>query len=113
VNPVGEVLPCPNAFSICDLRFENVRERSLRQIWVDSASFNRFRGNDWMALPCRECPEREIDFGGCRCQSALLVGDPAATDPVCTLSPNRKIIDRVLGEWRGEEPASWAFRQNP
>jgi pyrroloquinoline quinone biosynthesis protein E len=114
VNPVGEVLPCPNAFSIPCLHFDNVRERSLRQIWLESDSFNRFRGTDWMPLPCRECPEREIDFGGCRCQAALLVGDPAATDPVCTLSPNRKIIDQVFGEIHIKEAIpAWALRQNP
>jgi PqqA peptide cyclase len=114
VNPVGEVLPCPNAFSIPGMRFESVRERSLREIWLESESFNRFRGTDWMPLPCRECPEREIDFGGCRCQAALVTGDPAATDPVCALSPNRRIIDQVLGELDGEETIpAWTFRTAP
>jgi pyrroloquinoline quinone biosynthesis protein E len=82
VNPVGNVLPCPNATSIPNLRFENVREQSLASIWNDSASFNQFRGTEWMPLPCQECPQREIDFGGCRCQAALLTGDDHATDPV-------------------------------
>jgi pyrroloquinoline quinone biosynthesis protein E len=49
-----------------------------------------------MPLPCRECPQREIDFGGCRCQAALLTGDPAATDPVCAFSPHRHLVDRAL-----------------
>ena len=55
----------------------------------DSASFNQFRGTDWMPLPCRECPQREIDFGGCRCQAALIAGDANVTDPACSLSPYR------------------------
>ncbi len=96
VNPVGNVLPCPNATSIKDLSFENVRKQSLVFIWHGSTSFNRFRGTEWMPLPCRECPQREIDFGGCRCQAALLTGDPNATDPVCDLSPNRYVVDRLL-----------------
>jgi len=96
VNPMGQVLPCPNAFSIPGLRFENVRERSLEEIWSGSDSFNRFRGFDWMPLPCRECPQREIDFGGCRCQAALLTGDATATDPVCSLSPHRGVVDEIL-----------------
>jgi pyrroloquinoline quinone biosynthesis protein E len=29
VNPVGDVLPCPTATAIKDLRFDNIRERSL------------------------------------------------------------------------------------
>ena len=84
VNPVGEVLPCPNASSIPGLVFDNVRTRSLGVIWRESESFNRFRGTEWMPSLCKECPQREIDFGGCRCQAALLTGDPSATDPVCS-----------------------------
>jgi pyrroloquinoline quinone biosynthesis protein E len=97
VNPIGEVLPCPTASSaVPDLRFENVRARSLDWIWRESESFNRFRGTEWMPEPCRSCPQKEIDFGGCRCQAALLTGNAANTDPVCTLSPNRVLVDDVL-----------------
>src|SRR5438309_1477117 len=89
VNPIGDVLPCPTASSaIPDLRLENVRARSLDWIWRRSESFNRFRGTEWMPEPCRSCPQKEIDFGGCRCQAALLTGNAANTDPVCELSPN-------------------------
>jgi pyrroloquinoline quinone biosynthesis protein E len=112
VNPVGEVLPCPNAFSIPGLQLENVRKRSLDDIWRNSQSFNRFRGTDWMPLPCRECPQREVDFGGCRCQAALLTGDPAATDPVCTLSPNRHLVDEVLrSQSSSVKERTWTLRQ--
>jgi pyrroloquinoline quinone biosynthesis protein E len=114
VNPVGQVLPCPNAGSIPDLTFENVRRQSLVQIWNESPSFNRFRGTGWMPLPCRECPQREIDFGGCRCQAALLVGDPSATDPVCGLSPDRRLVDQILdgiGDPLSGSP--WKYRENP
>ena len=40
-----------------------------------------------MKEPCLSCPERERDFGGCRCQAYMLTGDPANADPVCGLSP--------------------------
>jgi pyrroloquinoline quinone biosynthesis protein E len=115
VNPVGNVLPCPNATSIENLRFENVREQSLASIWNDSAGFNQFRGTDWMPPPCRECPQREIDFGGCRCQAALLTGNAFATDPVCTLSPHRDVVDRILAAVAtGDVPAGeWTARRNP
>jgi len=96
VNPVGNVLPCPNATSIENLAFENVRKQSLAYIWNESDCFNRFRGTEWMPLPCRECPQREIDFGGCRCQAALLTGEASATDPVCEFSPHRDVVDRFL-----------------
>jgi pyrroloquinoline quinone biosynthesis protein E len=94
------------------LHFENIRERSLSWIWHESPSFNRFRGTAWMPEPCRTCPQRDIDFGGCRCQAALLTGDPSATDPVCTLSPHRHLIDDLLSKPPASS-SSWSYRQNP
>src|ERR1043166_9592657 len=116
VNPIGDVLPCPTASSaIPDLRFENVRVRSLAWIWRESESFNRFRGTEWMPEPCQSCPQKEIDFGGCRCQAALLTGLAANTDPVCTLSPNRAHVDAVLHDLNlvGVTPPPLAPRTNP
>jgi pyrroloquinoline quinone biosynthesis protein E len=40
-----------------------------------------------MAEPCRSCPRKTVDFGGCRCQAFALTGDATATDPACSLSP--------------------------
>jgi pyrroloquinoline quinone biosynthesis protein E len=116
VNPIGEVLPCPTASSaIPDLRFENVRARELDWIWRESESFNRFRGTEWMPEPCQSCPQKEIDFGGCRCQAALLTGNAANTDPVCELSPNRSAVDAVLRELDslGHNAHDWTYRINP
>jgi len=117
VNPIGDVLPCPTASSaIPDLHFENVRARSLDWIWRESESFNLFRGTDWLPEPCQSCPQKEIDFGGCRCQAALLTGNAANTDPVCSLSPNRVLVDRVLlnGNSEPEHPGMpWSYRTNP
>lgn len=114
VNPTGQVLPCPTASSIPGLRFDNAREHSLSWIWNESESFNRFRGTEWMPLPCKECPQREIDFGGCRCQAALLTGDAGVTDPVCTLSPKRGLIDEIIAGINQTTPTdTWAARMNP
>ena len=115
VNPIGDVLPCPTASSsIPDLRFENVRARNLDWIWRESESFNRFRGTDWMPEPCRSCPQREIDFGGCRCQAALLTGNATNTDPVCEFSPNRAIVDAILRDINSNNAArDWTYRVNP
>ena len=114
VNPMGDVLPCPTASSaIPDMRFENVRARSLDWIWRESESFNCFRGTEWMPEPCRSCPQNEIDFGGCRCQASLLTGNAANTDPVCTLSANRTLVDAVLHDVESEGEHKWLFRTNP
>jgi pyrroloquinoline quinone biosynthesis protein E len=92
VSPRGDVMPCPTAGVIAGLRFENVRDRSLRWAWERSEAFERFRGTAWMREPCRSCPERERDFGGCRCQAALLTGDAANADPACALSPHHREV---------------------
>jgi pyrroloquinoline quinone biosynthesis protein E len=122
VNPVGEVLPCPTASAIKELQFENVRERPLAWIWNDSESFNRFRGTEWMPAPCRDCSFREVDFGGCRCQAALITGHPEATDPACALSPYRGLLEDFVESIPSEETgfllagkgvSGLVFRQNP
>jgi pyrroloquinoline quinone biosynthesis protein E len=122
VNPVGDVLPCPTAGEIKGLRFDNVRQRALEWIWNESEAFNRFRGTAWMPLPCRECEFREVDFGGCRCQAALLTGSPDVTDPACSLSPHREKLTRFVESVqtlasRNSHQQDWAqslsFRQNP
>lgn len=100
IAPQGEVLPCQVAKSIPELTFANVRDHPLEWIWFASDAFNRFRGTDWMAEPCRSCPRQTVDFGGCRCQALLLTGDVTATDPVCHLSPHH---DRIL-QARREQP---------
>jgi pyrroloquinoline quinone biosynthesis protein E len=106
VAPNGDVLPCPVASVIPDLPIENVTRRPLGEIWYGSDAFNRFRGTEWMAEPCRSCPRKEIDFGGCRCQAYQLTGDAAATDPVCGLSPHRGLVDAALVAARDAAPGA-------
>jgi pyrroloquinoline quinone biosynthesis protein E len=96
IAPNGDGLPCHAAKIIPGLKFANVRETSLNEIWENSEAFQKFRGEHWMQEPCKTCDRRTLDFGGCRCQALLLAGDPAATDPVCSLSPNRPKVDAIL-----------------
>jgi len=93
IVPDGRVLPCPAAAAITSLRFESVRHRSLAEIWESSEAFNAYRGTAWMPEPCRSCPRKQIDFGGCRCQAFLHTGDAGATDPVCELSPQHVLVE--------------------
>jgi pyrroloquinoline quinone biosynthesis protein E len=119
ITPKGEALPCHAAQVIPGMSFENVKNRSLREIWEHSAAFQKFRGEDWMREPCKTCDRRELDFGGCRCQALLLAGDPTLTDPVCSLSPNRPKIDAILAGANIAESIqisakpSWLYRPNP
>ncbi|GHC15496.1 pyrroloquinoline quinone biosynthesis protein PqqE [Aidingimonas halophila] len=97
VAPDGAVLPCHSA-RMLPMSFPNARDDSLEWIWYDSDAFNRYRGEDWMPSPCRDCDERHQDFGGCRCQAYLLTGDPTATDPVCEFSPHHHLIESARRE---------------
>ncbi|MBO0870828.1 MAG: pyrroloquinoline quinone biosynthesis protein PqqE, partial [Micromonosporaceae bacterium] len=92
IAPNGDVLPCLAAAQLPGLEIPSARRAELHSIWYDSAAFNAFRGTDWMPEPCRSCSLRTLDFGGCRCQAYQLVGDPAATDPACRLSPHHNLI---------------------
>jgi PqqA peptide cyclase len=96
ITPNGDALPCHAARVIPGLSFENVKSRALREIWESSAAFQKFRGESWMQEPCKSCDRRTQDFGGCRCQAFLLAADAAATDPVCSLAPQRAKVDAIL-----------------
>ncbi len=98
IDPTGRAMPCQAAASISGLEFPNVRTAALGEIWRDSSVFNAFRGYAWMKEPCRSCPERERDFGGCRCQAFALAADAAATDPACELSPHHRTVISARGE---------------
>lgn len=104
IAPDGTALPCQEAAVIEGLEFPSVREHELAWIWRDSPTFNHFRGEDWMQEPCRSCPEREHDFGGCRCQAYLLTGDAARTDPACDKSPDHHLIREALAEASATSP---------
>jgi pyrroloquinoline quinone biosynthesis protein E len=98
VTADGVVLPCHEARQLPGITFPNVRDHDMRWIWYDSPAFNRFRGFDWMKEPCRSCPERFKDYGGCRCQAYMLTGDPTNTDPVCDLSPNHHVVVEAVAQ---------------
>src|SRR5881396_580573 len=118
VTPGGEVWPCHAAGRITTLTFENVRDRPLEWIWYESEAFNRFRGESWMPEPCRSCPRKAVDFGGCRCQAFLVTGDASLTDPVCSLAPQRHVIDAAVaqvehGAAARVAPAALTYRAAP
>lgn len=96
VAPDGRVLPCQGAQELPEGLVPNIRDKSLRWIWEESRLFSRFRGFDWMDEPCRSCPEKERDFGGCRCQAFQITGDLSRTDPVCDKSPDHEQVLRLI-----------------
>jgi pyrroloquinoline quinone biosynthesis protein E len=89
VTADGVALPCHEARMLPGPR---IRERAQPRPALDLArlaGFNRYRGDEWMREPCRSCPEKGRDFGGCRCQAYLVTGEAAtptrsATSPLIT-----------------------------
>ena len=108
VTPDGTVLPCHAAQTIPTLSFENVKDKSLSDIWYKSEAFNAYRGTDWLPDPCQTCDRKEIDFGGCRCQALAIAGDANATDPVCKLAPGHKhLVDALAEAQSAQTPMIW------
>lgn len=100
IAPDGVALPCHSARELPGLDCPNVTDYSVEEIWNESKAFNFFRGTEWMKEPCRSCDEKEKDFGGCRCQAYILTGDMNNTDPVCSKSPERHVIQEALDSAR-------------
>ncbi|MGD2141157.1 MAG: pyrroloquinoline quinone biosynthesis protein PqqE [Burkholderiales bacterium] len=103
----GVALPCHEARMLPGLEFPNVRDHDVRWIWQESPGFAAYRGDSWMKEPCRSCPEKTKDFGGCRCQAYMLTGDATNADPVCDKSPHHHLItEQVELAQQPQPPAS-------
>jgi pyrroloquinoline quinone biosynthesis protein E len=112
ITPSGKALPCHAAETIPGLAFDTVRDKSLRDIWLHSDAFQRFRGTQWMPEPCRSCEFREVDWGGCRCQALAFAGDAALTDPACAKSPLHNAFANTA-EREAASPAPALVFRNP
>jgi pyrroloquinoline quinone biosynthesis protein E len=105
VMPDGRVQPCHLAHTIAGLTLPTVHDGSLAALWSESPAFTAFRGEGWMPEPCRSCPERGVDFGGCRCQAFALTGSAAVTDPACGLSPFHPLVAEARASAETTAPA--------
>jgi pyrroloquinoline quinone biosynthesis protein E len=112
ITPSGKVLPCHAAESIAGLRFDNVCDKRLADVWLGSDAFQKFRGTGWMREPCRSCEFRERDWGGCRCQAFAFAGAAEEADPACAKSPHHQAFGGVAAAESGEPAQDFRYR-NP
>jgi PqqA peptide cyclase len=111
ITPAGKALPCHAAETLPGLVFPSVRDECLAAIWRSAPIFERYRGTEWMAEPCRSCERREIDWGGCRCQALALTGDAGNTDPACALSPHHGAMLTAIAEAAAETSSGFVYRR--
>ncbi|MBK8960872.1 MAG: pyrroloquinoline quinone biosynthesis protein PqqE [Proteobacteria bacterium] len=115
IAPDGTALPCHAAQQLPGLSFPNVRDHSIEEIWSHSEAFQHFRGFEWMQEPCRSCPDKTKDFGGCRCQAYMMTGNANAADPVCAKSPHhgqlQAEVERIATR-SGSEARPLVFRNS-
>lgn len=111
ITPSGKVLPCHAAETIDGLEFDNVRDRKLLDIWLNSDAFNKFRGTDWMVEPCRSCPMKEVDWGGCRCQAFAFTGEARNADPACYKSNRHEEIVALAKAEAATPPPPFIYRR--
>ena len=104
VSPAGQVLPCHAAESLPGFDFPNVREQSLPTSGSTPRPSTASAAPTGCRRPATAASGREIDWGGCRCQAFALLGDAAATDPACALSPDHGLVEAALGEANGAAP---------
>ena len=115
VTPSGRVLPCHAAETIPGLQFWSVRDRPLARdlgelSGVPGISRHRLDGG---TVPVLRAARNRL--GGCRCQALAIVGDAAATDPACELSPHHARMQALAEQASSgaDEPVrvSWASRR--
>ncbi|HEY1058264.1 MAG TPA: pyrroloquinoline quinone biosynthesis protein PqqE [Limnobacter sp.] len=104
ISPDGTALPCQAARMLPGFEFPNVKTHSIEHIWYESDGFTRYRGDSWMKDPCRTCPDKAKDYGGCRCQAYLITGDAAQADPVCHKSPHHEKVVQFVEQAQTMSP---------
>lgn len=82
----GDAIPC----SYNDVyRIGNVKNKSLKEIWVDmqnSDFFDRVKDKNNLKGKCGVCEFKEI-CGGCRSAALFYTGDILGSDPRCAYIP--------------------------
>jgi radical SAM protein with 4Fe4S-binding SPASM domain len=85
IDARGNVFPC--SFLREQFNAGNIREHTLRDIWIYSASLGLFRSISGNAT-CKECNFTDSCRGGCRAR-AIESGSIDAVDPACFITQNQ------------------------
>ncbi|MEK6673711.1 MAG: radical SAM protein [Nitrospirota bacterium] len=89
----GNVLPC----SYLPVSAGNIREKSFKEIWEDSALFKDMRDFGSYKGRCGECEYINV-CGGCRARAYSVYGDYMEEEPFCGYVPKRMLNKAVNRE---------------
>ncbi|MDR3556072.1 MAG: heme b synthase [Syntrophobacteraceae bacterium] len=82
ISHLGQVQPC----GYLELDCGNVREKSFRDIWLDSPVFQNLRDLKRYEGKCGKCEFIRV-CGGCRARAHELSGNYMAEEPLCLYEP--------------------------
>ncbi len=82
VSHKGDVFPC----GYLPVSAGNVREKSFKEIWLESPLWNGFRETDCLEGKCGLCEYKNICLG-CRARAYYATGDYLAEEPYCVYEP--------------------------
>lgn len=82
ISHVGDTQPC----GYLEIKCGNVREKSFKDIWLESEVFNNIR--DWSTYvgKCGQCEFKTV-CGGCRARAHAKYGNYLREEPYCTYEP--------------------------
>jgi heme b synthase len=75
-----------------DIEAGNIRDNSFKQIWQQSAVFNKLRDLSNIKGKCGACEYKNI-CGGCRARAYEATGDYLEAEPYCLYQPAHKKTD--------------------
>ena len=79
ITPNGDVTSCE---WLSDISFGNLRDASLKDIWLDSSAINQFRSHQYaVSEECRDCTVSQY-CGRCPARAYLETGDPGGKSPI-------------------------------
>jgi radical SAM protein with 4Fe4S-binding SPASM domain len=90
IQPNGDITPC---VYLPHRVIGNVRERSLKQIWLHSQTWEILNDRDRRYGGCAACKYKQY-CGGCRARSDAYYGDLMGPDPGCIF--NQKDWERII-----------------
>lgn len=90
ILPNGDVGLCAEAYRSNDLKFGNIKQQALEDIW-NGEKIQQFRNAVFYNLEgvCGECNVKEICWGGCRAIALKKYGTISAPNPFCQEMKNK------------------------